>query len=317
MALLAFWPAPSDEDTAQIKVERAPASTGPWAEVIVIAARDYYSNWVTHYQDEGGTTGDYYRAHYLHTDGSVVGTSTPLAGDTVYAVTPQDVLDSIQGLPMNAVNGRLVQNRIRWAIAWVEKQIRMKLSTQTATKEIYDRSKFSYLVGNRIGARLQLRHFPVQTVDNIYYRLRTGSNPTDEELTGLDIVIEAKDEVSGYNRGTITVYPTYSSFSGIFAGYLGRLLDPYDVSVKITYTYGFTANNWPEGLEEAVTLIAAGDVMEIAGEAETAGLSSRSIDGYSESYTASATTTIFSARRIWYGERIKEIIKQNRKPLWG
>ena len=66
-----------------------------------------------------------------------------------------------------------------------------------------------------------------------------------------------------------------------------------------------------------IVLIVSGDVMEIAGESETAGLSSRSIDGYSESYIASATTTVFSARRIWYEDRAKKIIKHHLKGLWG
>lgn len=318
MAQLAFWPAPKVEhenSADRIKVQRAPSLGGSFVDVIEIDAFDNYSNWVTHYLDANGTSGDYYRAQYLDTDGNLLQTTIPEAGQTPYSVTPQMVLDTIQGLPQNSLAALMVQIRIGWAIEWAEEQIRQKLSVNQAVKEPYSREAFRKIVGNKIGYQLQLRHFPVVSVDNIYYRIRTGSNPTDQEFTGLDIVLEHHDPVSGYNHGVVTIYPTYTSFSGIFAGYMGQVLDPYDVTVKITYTYG--RSTWPGGLTELVCKMAAMDIMEIAGEAETAGLSSRSIDGYSESYTASATTTIFSARRIMYQDQIKELVKLHRKPLWG
>lgn len=316
MALLAFWAAPTDEDVDRIEVHRASSVGGSYALVTSLVARDPYDNWVTHYLDESGTDGDYYKASFFE-DGVLVGTSTARAGQTPYQVTPQMVLDTIQGLPQNSVAALMTQLRIQWAVEWVQKQIRQVLSPTTITKEIYDRTAFRKIVGSQIGYQLQLRNFPVTSVEAIYYRLRTGGNLVDTELTGLDVVIEGHNGITGYNHGVITVYPTYTSFANIFAGPLGHMLDPGDVNVKISYTAGYPTGQWPDGLEEMITKIAAADVMEIAGEAETAGLSMRSIDGYSESYTASATTTIFSARRIMYQDQVKELVKLHRKPLWG
>lgn len=321
MAQIAFWPAPKAEHenaVERIQVLRANSLGGSYNQIADIDALDNYDNWVTHYYDADGDSGDWYKAQYLDGSGNLLQETFPEPGQSPYNVTPQMVLDSIQGLPLNSVASLMVQLRIKWAIEWVELQIRQSLSLKTATKEIYSRKAFGHILGDRIGHQIQLRNFPVQSVDAVYYRLRTDNTPNDVALEGLDIQIENHNPVTGYNHGAITIYPTYTSLEGIFAGYLGSTIDPYDVAVKITYTYGYPSSaDWPKGVAEMVTKMAAMDIMEIAGEAETAGLSSRSIDGYSESYTASATTTIFSARRIMYQDQIKELVKLHRKPLWG
>ena len=197
MAQLAFWPAPKvvNETATRVIVERASALAGSYVEIVTIDALDHYDNWVTHYNDPDGTTGDYYRAKYLDSNGTLLETSFPEAGQTPYNVTPQMVIDTIQGLPLNSVAALMVQLRIKWAIEWVEEQIRQKLAIKTATKEIYTRSAFQKLLGNKIGYNLQLRHFPVVSVDNIHYQIRTGANPTDQEITGLNIQLENHDPV--------------------------------------------------------------------------------------------------------------------------
>lgn len=315
MALLAFWSAPSDDDVDQINVYRSSASTGPWTFLVTLTSRDGYDNWITSYHDTSASSAYYYKEEFLK-NGLVVETTAPRAGEAPYEVTPQMVLDTIQGIPKNRVSDALVQMQIQFAVEWVETQIRMKLSTHTATKEIYGTEVFRKIVGMNTGYRIQLRNFPVIAVSNVYYRIRGASEGSqDQEFGDLDIQIEGHDPSTGYNRGQISIWPRLADVRVVFSGLSFTSAYRKALSVLFTYSYGWTT--WPRSIQQLVTEMAAACTMEIAGEAETAGLSSRSVDGYAESYTASATTTIFSARRIWYEQRAKEIIKHTRKPIWG
>lgn len=317
---LAFWKAPRDEDVDEIEVQRAPSVGGVYATIATIDARDTYDNWITHFEDVGGSETDYYRAQFVKS-GSPVGTSQPFGAVAPYEVTPQMVLDTIQGLPLNDVDAYMVQLRIKWSIEMVEQMVRQSLSVKQSVKEPYDRKIFNRIMGNSMGFKIQLRRFPVIPHEiapmQVYYRVRLGGAPAnDSELQGLDILVEGHNPTNGYNRGMVSIYPSDTSFAKLLVGQAGRVIEPFDVNVLITYSHGYTI--WPAGVAKAVTQMAAADIMEIAGEAETAGLSSRSIDSYAESYTASATTTIFSARRIWYEDQFKKmLIPLTRKGLWG
>lgn len=315
MPQLAFWPVPhiENEDVDLFEVLHSTSASGPWASIAQVRAKDNYDNWVTHYYHEAGITGAYYKVNMLES-GAVVQESPVKAGETPYAVTPQMVLDTIQGLPFNAVTAEMVHLHIGWILDQVEREIRFSLSEKTATDERYPGKAFSYILGSNIGNSLQLRNFPVNSVDAVKYQIRTSGSKM-QTLSGLNIQIEHDNPVTGYNHGAVSFYPTQTSFQGAFAGQYGNILDTLDVVVFITYTYGLTT--WPPALVKVTAELAAAEIMEIAGEADTAGLSSRSIDGYSESYTASATTTIFSARRIWYEDKAKKILKLFSKPLWG
>ena len=315
MSLLAFWSAPLNEDVDQVLVYRATATTGPWSLVATLDARDGYDNWITSYLDTSATVASYYRAEFKQ-EGLVVEMSTVRAGETPYEVTPQMVKDTIQGIPMNRVSDSLIQMQIRFAVEWVELQIRQKLSVQTATKEIYSTGAFKKIVGEQAGYRIQLRNFPLVAISNTYYKIRGAAEGANEvEFESLDIQIEGNNPASGFNRGQITVWPRLASIRSLFTGLTFASSYEKAVSILFTYTYGWAT--WPIAINQLVTEMAASCTMEIAGEAETAGLSSRSVDGYAESYTASATTTIFSARRIWYEARAKEIVKHHKKPIWG
>ncbi|MEA3226940.1 MAG: hypothetical protein U9Q07_13395, partial [Planctomycetota bacterium] len=308
MTLLVFWSAPLDEDIDQIEVERSALATGPWSAIATLPSRDGYDNWVTHYEDEDAPTAAYYRAQ-CKKDGVTEETSAVKAGVSPYAVTPKMVLDQIQGLPTNRVSAEVVQRQIRWWVAQVEWRIRMKLSETTATQEEYGPEIYRKILGQKAGSAIQLRNFPVIDVDNVYYKIR-GAAPGAQvqELTDMDIVIKGHNPASGYNHGQVSIWPHSASLAALFAGVdLSGSYWRHSISMLFTYRYGFTT--WPIELEQLVAEAAAACVMEIAGEAETAGLSSRQVDGYGETYTASATTTIFSARRIWYEGHVKQIIK--------
>jgi hypothetical protein len=314
--LLVFWSAPLDEDVEQFRIFRSNTQSGPFEELIIISSRDGYDNWITHYEDDTAPSAAFYRVEYLK-ESIVVETSPVKAGVTPYPVTPQCVIDNIQGIPLNRISAEMIQRQIRWAVEWVEIEIQQHLSAQTVTKEIYGPNEYRKVLGARAGQRIQLRHWPVISVEKVYYRIRGASQGSqDQELVDLDIQIEDLDNATGYNHGQISIWPRSVSVAALFAGLtLTSDYNRYAVSILVDYTHGYVT--WPRGVEQLVTEMAAAFVMEVAGEAETAGLSSRSVDGYAESYTASATTTVFSARRIWYEQHAEKLKKLHRKPKWG
>lgn len=316
MPAIAFWPAPHPEihgdQISVFVVEKASALAGPYSALVTIPSTDPYGNWITHYIDTAGATTDYYRAQYKQ--GAVTkGASVPVAGGTVYEVTPQDIIDNMQGLPLNFVDARFVQNWIEWAIDAFESETNMLLSVGTVTKEIHDWRVFQKILGAEQGKRIYLFRRPVVSVTNVYYRIRAAIQPAqDVEWQNLDVQIEYNGHPDNYNPGCITIYPRVTNplyFQGTTI-YEARTTA---VNVLFTYTHGFAV--WPRQVRELIMRYAASDVMEVAGQAESAGLSSRSIDGYSESMTASATTTTLSAMRMYYKDEIKRLSTKWRKPL--
>lgn len=318
MSLLAFWPAPRDEDVTHIIVLRASASGGDFAAISTILATDPYDNWVTHYEDLAGTVGDYYKADYRKGSPlTSVGVSDEKAGVAPLQTRPQDVIDLMQGLPLNFVTAEFFNTWIIRAVDVVEKRIRMKLSPTTATQEPHSWKVFDKIFGNKRGDKIQLRHRPLIGVPSaIEYRVR-GGDPAAQDylLTGLDVLNEYAGSPDGYNPGIISIYARNSSITGLAGVRFADRTRVRAVNVLFTYQHGFTT--WPAEIEEAVAKYSAAQAMEVAGQAETAGLSSRSIDGYSESFTASATTTQFSALRIEYMKQFEETMKHYRKPLVG
>jgi len=314
--LLAIWSAPIDEDVDTINVYRSTAAAGPWGLVVSLASRDGYGNWITHYEDDGAPPAAYYRAEFLK-NGLVVEASRARAGEVPYAVTPQMVSDQMQGIDLLRVSATMAQRMIKWAVEVTQRRIRMNLSSTTAIKEAYGPEVYRQILGAKAGTKIQLRHWPVIAVDKVYYRIRSALQATqDNELTNLDILIENHDAASGYNHGQVSLWPRATSMSALFAGLtLTSHFHQYAVAILFSYRHGWTS--WPPAIEELITELATAALMEVAGEAGTAGLSSRSVDGYAETYTASATTTVFSARRIWYEQHVKEITKLYKKPLWA
>lgn len=312
--LLAFWNPPRDEDVDRIKVLRAASQAGPYAEIAEIYARDGYDNHVTHYEDENGAAGSWYRAEFLK-DSIPTEQSVAKAGVTPYTVTPQMVLDVVQGLPLSLMTAEVVHRYIGWMVELAQTYSRMSLSEQTIIKEPHGFKAYNRIVGYGRGDNIRMQHFPVIDIDAVYYRVRGAQASVQDVLwQNLDIEIRNKDMATGYNRGEISIYPRDASVMSVLNLTSGDTRRR-DLSILFSYRHGWTT--WPGPLANIICHRTAADIMEIAGEASTAGLSSRSIDGYSESYTASATTTIFSARRMMYLDQFKEIMKHYRKPLYA
>lgn len=316
MGLLVFWNTPFEhDDVDQIRVLKGSASDGSdFSQVAVLNARDGYDDWITHFHDLSASSTDtrYYRALFFE-EGSQVAQSPIVQGEVSYQVTPQDVLNIIQGIPKNYVAASLIQAYIKHRIAEAETIIRQKLSPQQVTHEKYGARELKKILDGQ-GRPFQLRHFPVRSVEGIFYRTR-GTNLPVKELANADIEIEHVDNATGFNHGLISVQLLYASLESFYMTipYKGRLDNR--LQLYVSYTHGYDI--WPNDLVEAIKQLTAASILEIAGEAETAGLTSKSIDGVAESYGASATTTQASARRIYYEEAGYKILERHRRPIFG
>ena len=319
MALYAFWNAPLNDDTATIRLEKSTSSAfvSSVSTVTDIPAVDYYGEWVTFYYDEAESGVVYYRAQYMDENGVVLDTGTPFVGKEELSVRIEQIFDLVQGLPRNAVNAALCYLYIRYVTADISSQIRQQLLSATATEESYTgkiASRILYRDG-LVGQSVQLRHYPIVSIDKVQYRIRSSSTKVD--ITDqLDMVVEDKDAYSGYNHGTVSFFPKSGSVLVLSNGLsIADVLRSYDFEMLIDYKHGYATV--PLDLQQAIAETVAGSFMEIAGESDTAGLSSQSVDGMSESFTASATTTVFSARRIMYTENAKKIISRHNKPFFA
>jgi hypothetical protein len=115
MARLAFWNPPANKRVDQIEVwSGATSDPAAMSKLVTLEARDRYGNWVTHYQDDNATTTAYYQARFLV--GSQVDSEFPpgtgKVGVELYPVTPQMIIDTVQGVPANFVTAELVQRYI-------------------------------------------------------------------------------------------------------------------------------------------------------------------------------------------------------------
>ena len=320
---LVFFPISDNDDVAFVEIERAATSTGTFSNIATVKAKNPYGNFNSCYEDKTPLVGEnwYLIKYFKYTDkskttASLVETVGPVEGEEPYPVTPKMVIDVIQGIPKERVECEVVQRIIGWVAEDIENYIRMRLTPQTVVDEIYNYDVFSKILGPNTGDIIRLRHFPVQSIEGIKYTVRGAPEQREMPLNNLDIRIMNHDATRGFNRGEITVWPSQTSINSVFAGLrLARGVWEAAINVFISYTHGWAV--WPGPIAKVITDGAAAFAMEIMGEAGTAGVSSRSVDGYSESYTASATTTVFSARRIFYLDEFKKQEKRYRKPLFG
>lgn len=328
--LLFFFRPPLADGVEKIAILRSSSAAGPFEQIDIIPAKDGYENFVTHYADPVPSDTDIRHYCALFLSPTVAGSaamkqverSLVAQGETPLCVLPSEVLDTIQGIPMSRMEARHIQMLIRYWISIAETETQLLLFPRLIEREIYGSELFEkmFAVGanGQMGRPFRLRNAPVTAVSEIAYSIRGAINTTPIPLSDLDIVILGENKAKGTQRGAISVVPRHNTLSALFSSIgLGSSAWRYSVLVYVTYTAGFTSGLLPGDLKLAIIQGAAGDAMEIAGEAETAGLSSRSVDGYAESYTASATTTIFSARRIMYHTNFKNAMKRWKRLLFA
>lgn len=320
-SLLAFWDSIPDRRNTRIEVLRSATENGSYDPIANIKALDSYKNWVTHYEDtnallSGGSPAGYYKVRYLDKNGAELEQSDPKAGVVPLQAKPYDVLRVVQGLIQSYVTAEDIQTRIEEAVAETEQEIGMSLSLQTVTKETRPPEDFDKIIGFTKGQIISLDRYPLYYDANqtnggirVYYRIRGLSNSGNEvEWTNIDVQPAFTTGPTGFNMGAITIYPVSLTVGVPQAALFWKTHHASALQVLITYQHGFAT--WPTDLKRAIVFHAAAQIMEIMGEADTAGLSSRSLDGYSESFTASATTTVFSARRELYMKQYDKIIKR-------
>lgn len=320
-SLLAFWEGIPDRRAVRLAVLRSQTENGVYSPIATINAKDPYKNWNTHYEDTNpilvsGSPVGYYKVGYLDKNNITLEESTSKAGVVSLQVKPRDVLRIILGLIQTYISAEDIQNRIEEAVAETEQQIGMSLSLKEVVKEIRPAQDFDKIIGYTKGQIIQLDRYPLyyDPVEKnggikVYYRIRGLSSSGGEiEWNNIDVQPAISSRADGFNPGAITIFPVSLTVGVPQAALFWKTHHASALQVLVTYKHGFAT--WPRDLQRAVIFHAAAQTMEIMGEADTAGLSSRSLDGYAESFTASATTTIFSARRSLYMDQYEDIIKR-------
>lgn len=322
MALLAFWPAPKDADTSVIRVLRSPSKEGPYTQISQIEATDYYGNWVTHYLDDEpeGSSEMWYRAIYFKHDAvgnlQAIKASKAEIGYAPFQVTPQMVIDQMQGVPLNAVDAKHINRQISWTIGHLESFLEQRLRPISVTNELLRKNDWKKVLGDRKGQTIRLFHFPVKKDSvSFSYRVRGRKSNTPEPLDGLDIMLENHNEATGFNRGGVTVWPEHIAISSIISSVSRIPASTVSGGIRILASYTHGWDPWPADLEQVVTQWVAAEMMEVGANAENPGITSRGVDGYMETYGASATTTQFSALRLHYEEQSKKLLRPYKKVL--
>lgn len=326
MSLLACWNAPVrdvfDFPIREIKVQRSASLAGTYTNIATVPAFDPYGNWVTSYVDESVLAIDnfYYRVEFFEENDLAnlvsAGTSAASIGEPPYQITPNEVIENMQGIPLNWINSKLIQHHIGWVIRIVESIIKQKLSPTQAVLEPLPPDTWSRIIGRGLLKPIQLQRFPLQRGSiELLYRTRT-SRVSPQPIGDLDIEIISEDPSTGFSRGMITVVPRHAAISTIVAGLsTPELFRARTVQVYANYTHGWST--WPADIESAIMQGVVKDVIELAANTENPGLSERSVDNYAESYTASATTTPYSAIRLYYEEQFAKRLTPHRKLLMG
>lgn len=324
MTLLVFFRPPLNPNVERVAIHRSASATGPFEQIAVIEAKDGYENFVTHYEDTSvaDTATYYYNALFLapttsaKTSWKAVEPTKTVAGERPHLILPSEVLQLIQGIPMGRVEALQVHGTILSKLYEMEQATHLLLRPTAIENEEHGSNAYDKILGRQIGRPIRLRNAPVSSVESIGYRVRGSSGSTPTAFTDLDIQIKGGNPARGTNPGSISVWPRANSLTSLYTSIsLPAHTWRNTILVFISYTAGFTSATCPPDLKWAIMEGAAGAIMEVAGEAETAGLSSRSVDGYSETYTASATTTIFSARRILYDNNFKAAMKRWKRLL--
>ena len=205
---------------------------------------------------------------------------------------------------------------IRQAIAWLERELDIRIKPTVFTDERYDYYMQDYLQWTTI----RLRECPVLSVEAV--KVKWPSNDTVIDFPA-DWIQLRKD------AGQINIVPSSGSLSQVLltagGSFLplvasGRSFVPNILSVD--FTAGFAAGECPIELRDLIGKMGSFGPLNIAGDLIAgAGIASKSIsiDGLSQSIgtTASATNAGYGARLIQYWKEITRVLPTLRRYYKG
>lgn len=304
----------------QIQVFRSVTGiNGAYAEISGAGTRINMQQGVESYEYDD-TNGDiiyYYKTRYYNSGTlNASNFSAPILGDeasTANIMTVSDLKDLyLFGVDLTNDAGQpfpdlLFEWGIRWAIAWVERKLDIRIRPTVFVDEKYDYYVNDYLAWTIIN----LRESPVISVEKVKVMWPAQQVVIDFPPDWIQLRQDA---------GQVNIVPSSGSLSqmlltagGSFLPLIasGRGFVPNMLSVD--YTAGFPEGQVPMDLRDLIGKLASFGPLNIAGDLIAgAGIASKSIsiDGLSQSVntTSSATNAGYGSRLIQYSKEIKEVI---------
>jgi hypothetical protein len=269
------------------------------------------------FDDLSGETTSYYKTRYYNSFTlNPSNFSAPILGDelsTAGIMTVQDLKDIyLFGLDLTDDAGNPFPNilfewSIRWAIAWVERKLDIRIRPTTFVDERYDYYQQDYLSWTIIN----LRESPIISVERV-----AVTWPSNQTV----IVFPPEWIQARLDAGQINIVPSSGTLSQVLLTAGGSFLplvasgrDFVPNILAVDYTAGFPEGQVPIDIRDLVGKLASFGPLNIAGDLIVgAGIASKSIsiDGLSQSIntTSSATNAGYGARLIQYGKEIKDVI---------
>ncbi|MCK4547713.1 MAG: hypothetical protein KAW17_09765 [Candidatus Eisenbacteria sp.] len=309
MAALVFWRTPcggdddAERDTCWIKLQKRVKGVGAYETVDDrIPLLDKSDNFITSYNDPAGVaegeSGEHeYRASFLNrTGGEIPDSETEgIAGVAPATITPTDVRSFIENLDTGETTDRWINDRILEAQAYIESRVRSKLVLTTEADERQDGTG---------GPLIHLFKRPLVEVQLLELKFPFAGFQRDIPHEWL--ILDKKHSLVRIIPPAHEAFLILSAATAFPTHYNLTLYPPLPHVVRCTYTHGYSP--LPADLKQAWLKQAAIESLQVIGDAKGGGIASKSVDGVSESYTASATTHIYSARIKWYQDDIERIM---------
>lgn len=234
-------------------------------------------------------------------------------------ISPGDVREMVRGLDLGNTADWTIQKMILRSQAAIETWIRSKLVSTLAEREAHDGTNRNML---------RLYHWPLLEILELEVKYpnligtRTYNpewiKPLNMERGTIRIMTLQAANAFIVQRGTLPFQPAWNVFPGdpqtlpqtVYCSYRHgwsglRVFQPEDAGE----TPRTVTLELPHDLREAWVKRATIEALQVTGDAKGGGVASQSIDGLSVSYTASATTHIYSARIKSYTDDIKALLE--------
>lgn len=302
---------------------------GVYTEITAVGTRIPLQQGVSLYlfDDLAGGTDYWYKTRYYHSTTTLTSDlSDPRRGEDFnqnnLIISTQELKDVyLFGLDLTDDEGNpfpdiMFDWSINYAIAWLEKQLDLKIRPTVITGERYDYFRADYI--NWV--TIKLRNSPVLSVEKV-----SVIWPSSQEI----ITFNSEWIKLRADSGQINIIPAAGTLSqviftagGSFLPLLASGRDWIPDLYSIDYTAGFAEGELPMDLRELIGKKASFGPLNVAGDLlGGAGIASQSIgiDGLSQSFstTSSATNAGYGARILQYSREVKEQLPTLRRYYKG
>jgi hypothetical protein len=333
-----YIPIPDESEaalkTGQIEVWKADDAAGAGeAKIVSMDWLDMSGNYRTSYRDgQPASAGKFYQVRFVASDTTIIwqgylnpgvafvegervtGAAQWTAGVEESLLSVLEAREFVIGLDSTIVPDWRIQKLIDQQKGEIETHIRASLTPETVTDEVYTGTN------NNV---LSLLHWPLLEVDEIKIEFPIlvekrvmephWVRPFNMERGTIQLITDAAVNAFITQSTNIPYQPLWNTFP------------KFPQAVYASYKHGWSGTRiWPPLRKGAAPKVeemplpgdlrmawakkTAIEILQIWGDAKGVGVASESIDGIARSYTASATTHIYSARIKAYQEDVKRVL---------